>query len=242
MDQRGLGKTFLTVTLAVTAHSSTWSRIKRVIFDVPAVEAGRARFHQGSQKKKNGPLSRPFYDALLPDFREKAKPLGWWSGDYRDCAFGLYASGPWTMPLSSRDEAQNTIMQMKMFWPSWSFNSKMIVNGDIARLTFLEMSNPKAIDAQEKWRAFLKLTLCISRSHQCAELSGPTGNHANPVLKKNGCGEKQEIKGKIFRIFALKSADRSPGPGTEVRWEVSSGWFQQSKFMTNSDLRSQSQL
>ena len=59
----GTGKTFLAVTLAVTALKR--GQVKRIILTRPAVEAGESLgFLPGDLKEKVDPYLRPVYDAL----------------------------------------------------------------------------------------------------------------------------------------------------------------------------------
>ena len=122
----GTGKTFLAVTLAVTALKR--GQVKRIILTRPAVEAGESLgFLPGDLKEKVDPYLRPVYDALYQILgkdqttrlmeREiiEIAPLAYMRGRTLDDAFVIL------------DEAQNTtIMQMKMFLTRLGFNSKMI--------------------------------------------------------------------------------------------------------------------
>ena len=58
----GTGKTFLAVTLAVTALKR--GQVKRIILHRPAVEAGEPWFPTRDLKRKVDPYLRPVYDAL----------------------------------------------------------------------------------------------------------------------------------------------------------------------------------
>lgn len=146
----GTGKTFLAVTLAVTALKR--GQIKRIILTRPAVEAGESLgFLPGDLKEKVDPYLRPVYDALyrilgkdqttrLMD-REiiEIAPLAYMRGRTLDDAFVIL------------DEAQNTtIMQMKMFLTRLGFNSKMIVNGDVSQIDLPRNVKSGLIDAKEK--------------------------------------------------------------------------------------------
>ena len=146
----GTGKTFLAVTLAVTALKR--GQVKRIILTRPAVEAGESLgFLPGDLKEKVDPYLRPVYDALYQILgkdqttrlmeREiiEIAPLAYMRGRTLDDAFVIL------------DEAQNTtIMQMKMFLTRLGFNSKMIVNGDISQIDLPRNVNSGLIDAQEK--------------------------------------------------------------------------------------------
>ena len=146
----GTGKTFLAVTLAVTALKR--GQVKRIILTRPAVEAGESLgFLPGDLKEKVDPYLRPVYDALYQILgkdqttrlmeREiiEIAPLAYMRGRTLDDAFVIL------------DEAQNTtIMQMKMFLTRLGFNSKMIVNGDISQIDLPRNVKSDLIDAQEK--------------------------------------------------------------------------------------------
>ena len=146
----GTGKTFLAVTLAVTALKR--GQVKRIILTRPAVEAGESLgFLPGDLKEKVDPYLRPVYDALYQILgkdqttrlmeREiiEIAPLAYMRGRTLDDAFVIL------------DEAQNTtIMQMKMFLTRLGFNSKMIVNGDISQIDLPCNVKSGLIDAQEK--------------------------------------------------------------------------------------------
>ena len=146
----GTGKTFLAVTLAVTALKR--GQVKRIILTRPAVEAGESLgFLPGDLKEKVDPYLRPVYDALYQILgkdqttrlmeREiiEIAPLAYMRGRTLDDAFVIL------------DEAQNTtIMQMKMFLTRLGFNSKMIVNGDISQIDLPRNVKSGLIDAQGK--------------------------------------------------------------------------------------------
>ena len=146
----GTGKTFLAVTLAVTALKR--GQVKRIILTRPAVEAGESLgFLPGDLKEKVDPYLRPVYDALYQILgkdqttrlmeREiiEIAPLAYMRGRTLDDAFVIL------------DEAQNTtIMQMKMFLTRLGFNSKMIVNGDISQIDLPKNNKSGLIDATEK--------------------------------------------------------------------------------------------
>ena len=146
----GTGKTFLAVTLAVTALKR--GQVKRIILTRPAVEAGESLgFLPGDLKEKVDPYLRPVYDALYQILGKdqttrlmerviiEIAPLAYMRGRTLDDAFVIL------------DEAQNTtIMQMKMFLTRLGFNSKMIVNGDISQIDLPSNVKSGLIDAQEK--------------------------------------------------------------------------------------------
>lgn len=146
----GTGKTFLAVTLAVTALKR--GQVKRIILTRPAVEAGEnLGFLPGDLKEKVDPYLRPVYDALYQilgkeqttrlmerDIIEIA-PLAYMRGRTLDDAFVIL------------DEAQNTtIMQMKMFLTRLGFHSKMIINGDTSQIDLPKTVKSGLIDATEK--------------------------------------------------------------------------------------------
>ena len=146
----GTGKTFLAVTLAVTALKR--GQVKRIILTRPAVEAGESLgFLPGDFKEKVDPYLRPVYDALYQILgkdqttrlmeREiiEIAPLAYMRGRTLEDAFVIL------------DEAQNTtIMQMKMFLTRLGFHSKMIVNGDISQIDLPRNVKSGLIDAKEK--------------------------------------------------------------------------------------------
>lgn len=148
----GTGKTFLAVTMAVTALKR--GQVKRIVLTRPAVEAGEnLGFLPGDLKEKVDPYLRPVYDALYRilgkeqttrlmerDVIEIA-PLAYMRGRTLEDAFVIL------------DEAQNTtIMQMKMFLTRLGFNSKMIVNGDSSQIDLPGKVKSGLIDASEKLR------------------------------------------------------------------------------------------
>ena len=162
MGPAGTGKTFLAVTLAVTALKR--GQVKR---DYPDSSSGWKLvrvlvFFQVISKRKVDPYLRPVYDALYQILgkdqttrlmeREiiEIAPLAYMRGRTLDDAFVIL------------DEAQNTtIMQMKMFLTRLGFNSKMIVNGDISQIDLPRNVKSGLIDAQENSRTSIRLTLFI---------------------------------------------------------------------------------
>ena len=146
----GTGKTFLAVTLAVTALKR--GQVKRIILTRPAVEAGESLgFLPGDLKEKVDPYLRPVYDALYQILGKEQTtrlmereiieiaPLAYMRGRTLDDAFVIL------------DEAQNTtIMQMKMFMTRLGFNSKMIVNGDTSQIDLPRNVKSGLIDATQK--------------------------------------------------------------------------------------------
>ena len=146
----GTGKTFLAVTLAVTALKR--GQVKRIVLTRPAVEAGESLgFLPGDLKEKVDPYLRPVYDALYQILGKEQTtrlmereiieiaPLAYMRGRTLEDAFVIL------------DEAQNTtIMQMKMFLTRLGFNSKMIVNGDMSQIDLPRRVKSGLIDAMEK--------------------------------------------------------------------------------------------
>ena len=146
----GTGKTFLAVTLAVTALKR--GQVKRIILTRPAVEAGESLgFLPGDLKEKVDPYLRPVYDALYQILgkdqttrlmeREiiEIAPLAYMRGRTLDDAFVIL------------DEAQNTtIAQMKMFLTRLGFGSKMIINGDRTQIDLPKGVKSGLVDAQSK--------------------------------------------------------------------------------------------
>ncbi|HEN2695078.1 TPA: PhoH family protein [Streptococcus agalactiae] len=153
----GTGKTFLAVTLAVTALKR--GQVKRIILTRPAVEDGESLgFLPGDLKEKVDPYLRPVYDALYQILGKEQTsrlmereiieiaPLAYMRGRTLDDAFVIL------------DEAQNTtIMQMKMFLTRLGFNSKMIVNGDVSQIDLPKNVKSGLIDAVEKLRNIKKI-------------------------------------------------------------------------------------
>ncbi|MCP1638909.1 phosphate starvation-inducible PhoH-like protein [Streptococcus gallinaceus] len=153
----GTGKTFLAVTLAVTALKR--GQVKRIVLTRPAVEAGESLgFLPGDLKEKVDPYLRPVYDALYQILGKEQMtrlmereiieiaPLAYMRGRTLDDAFVIL------------DEAQNTtIMQMKMFLTRLGFNSKMIVNGDTSQIDLPRNVKSGLIDAQEKLQAIQQI-------------------------------------------------------------------------------------
>ena len=146
----GTGKTFLAVTLAVTALKR--GQVKRIVLTRPAVEAGESLgFLPGDLKEKVDPYLRPVYDALYQILGKEQTtrlmereiieiaPLAYMRGRTLEDAFVIL------------DEAQNTtIMQMKMFLTRLGFNSKMIVNGDMSQIDLPRRVKSGLVDAMEK--------------------------------------------------------------------------------------------
>ena len=146
----GTGKTFLAVTLAVTALKR--GQVKRIVLTRPAVEAGESLgFLPGDLKEKVDPYLRPVYDALYQILGKEQTtrlmereiieiaPLAYMRGRTLEDAYIIL------------DEAQNTTkQQMKMFLTRFGFNSKMIVNGDMSQIDLPRRVKSGLVDAMEK--------------------------------------------------------------------------------------------
>ncbi len=130
----GTGKTFLAVVCAVAAFKK--GEVSKIILTRPAVEAGESLgFLPGDLKEKVDPYLRPIYDSLYAILGQgptdrlmergviEIAPLAYMRGRTLEDAFVIL------------DEAQNTTdAQMKMFLTRLGFNSKMVVNGDMAQI------------------------------------------------------------------------------------------------------------
>ena len=194
----GTGKTFLAVTLAVTALKR--GQVKRIILTRPAVEAGESLgFLPGDLKEKVDPYLRPVYDALYQILgkdqttrmmeREiiEIAPLAYMRGRTLDDAFVIL------------DEAQNTtIMQMKMFLTRLGFNSKMIVNGDTSQIDLPRNVKSGLIDAQEKLKNISQIDFVhfsakdVVRHPVVAEIIRAYEPIPNSVLKEESDVEEEE--------------------------------------------------
>ena len=175
----GTGKTFLAVTLAVTALKR--GQVKRIILTRPAVEAGESLgFLPGDLKEKVDPYLRPVYDALYQILgkdqttrmmeREiiEIAPLAYMRGRTLDDAFVIL------------DEAQNTtIMQMKMFF-----------NGDTSQIDLPRNVKSGLFDAQEKLKNISQIDFVhfsakdVVRHPVVAEIIRAYEPISNPVLKE----------------------------------------------------------
>ncbi|MBI3404828.1 MAG: PhoH family protein [Acidobacteria bacterium] len=145
----GTGKTYLAVTMAVSALLS--KQVTRIILARPAVEAGeRLGFLPGTLQQKVDPYMRPLYDALydlldadkLERFLEKGiievAPLAFMRGRTLNDSFVIL------------DEAQNTTSeQMKMFLTRLGFNSKAVITGDITQIDLPNSSRSGLIEAMD---------------------------------------------------------------------------------------------
>jgi phosphate starvation-inducible PhoH-like protein len=145
----GTGKTYLAVTMAVSALLS--KQVTRIILARPAVEAGeRLGFLPGTLQQKVDPYMRPLYDALydlldadkLERFLEKGiievAPLAFMRGRTLNDSFVIL------------DEAQNTTSeQMKMFLTRLGFNSKAVITGDITQIDLPSSARSGLIEAMD---------------------------------------------------------------------------------------------
>jgi phosphate starvation-inducible PhoH-like protein len=130
----GIGKTFLAVTMAVTALKN--NQVERIVLTRPAVEAGEnLGFLPGDLQEKVDPYLRPLYDGLytmlgteqVGKMMEKGlievAPLAYMRGRTLEDSFVIL------------DEAQNTTSeQMKMFLTRLGFGSKMVITGDVTQI------------------------------------------------------------------------------------------------------------
>ena len=194
----GTGKTFLAVTLAVTALKR--GQVKRIVLTRPAVEAGESLgFLPGDLKEKVDPYLRPVYDALYQILGKEQTtrlmereiieiaPLAYMRGRTLEDAFVIL------------DEAQNTtIMQMKMFLTRLGFNSKMIVNGDTSQIDLPRNVKSGLIDAQEKLKNISQIDFVhfsakdVVRHPVVAEIIRAYEPIPNPVLKEKPDVEEEE--------------------------------------------------
>jgi len=145
----GTGKTFLAVSMAVTAFKK--DEYSRIILTRPAVEAGeKLGFLPGDLQSKIDPYLRPLYDALYEIMgsdsflKNKEKglieiiPLAYMRGRTLDNSFIIL------------DEAQNTTPnQMKMFLTRMGFGSKVVINGDITQIDLPHNQKSGLIEAEK---------------------------------------------------------------------------------------------
>ena len=143
----GTGKTYLAVTMAVTAFRA--KEINRIILTRPAVEAGeKLGFLPGDLQQKVDPYLRPLYDGLFDmlgaenfqKYQERGNievaPLAYMRGRTLDDSFIIL------------DEAQNTTCeQMKMFLTRLGNNSKMVVTGDVTQIDLPDGKRSGLIEA-----------------------------------------------------------------------------------------------
>ncbi len=130
----GTGKTYLAVTMAVSALQS--KQVNRLVLTRPAVEAGeKLGFLPGDLQEKVDPYLRPLTDALFDilgtelyqRYMERRiieiAPLAYMRGRTLEDSFIIL------------DEAQNTTSeQMKMFLTRMGWGSKIVVTGDITQI------------------------------------------------------------------------------------------------------------
>lgn len=130
----GTGKTYLAVTMAVSALST--GEVRSIILTRPAVEAGeKLGFLPGDLAQKVNPYLRPLHDALndllgperVADLIEQEiieiAPLAFMRGRTLSNAFIIL------------DEAQNTTReQMKMFLTRIGFDSRAVITGDSTQI------------------------------------------------------------------------------------------------------------
>ena len=130
----GTGKTYLAVTMAVSALST--GQVRSIILTRPAVEAGeKLGFLPGDLAQKVNPYLRPLHDALndllgpekAADLIEQEvieiAPLAFMRGRTLSNAFIIL------------DEAQNTTReQMKMFLTRIGFDSRAVITGDSTQI------------------------------------------------------------------------------------------------------------
>ena len=131
----GTGKTFLAVTLAVTALKR--GQVKRIVLTRPAVEAGESLgFLPGDIAEKFAPYFRPVYDVLVrrlgASFMQYClRPE---IGKVEIAPFAYMRGRTFENAVVILDEAQNvTAAQMKMFLTRLGENVTVIVNGDITQ-------------------------------------------------------------------------------------------------------------
>ena len=130
----GTGKTYLAVTMAVSALAT--GEVRSIILTRPAVEAGeKLGFLPGDLAQKVNPYLRPLHDALndllgperAADLIEQEvieiAPLAFMRGRTLSNAFIIL------------DEAQNTTKeQMKMFLTRIGFDSRAVITGDSTQI------------------------------------------------------------------------------------------------------------
>lgn len=130
----GTGKTYLAVTMAVSALAT--GQVRSIILTRPAVEAGeKLGFLPGDLAQKVNPYLRPLHDALndllgperAADLIEQEiieiAPLAFMRGRTLSNAFIIL------------DEAQNTTReQMKMFLTRIGFDSRAVITGDSTQI------------------------------------------------------------------------------------------------------------
>ncbi|HBT17181.1 MAG TPA: phosphate starvation-inducible protein PhoH, partial [Firmicutes bacterium] len=145
----GTGKTYLAVTMAVSALQS--KQVNRLVLTRPAVEAGeKLGFLPGDLQEKVDPYLRPLTDALFDilgtelyqRYMERRiieiAPLAYMRGRTLEDSFIIL------------DEAQNTTSeQMKMFLTRMGWGSKVVVTGDITQMDLPRGQASGLVDAAE---------------------------------------------------------------------------------------------
>ena len=145
----GTGKTYLAVTMAVSALAT--GEVRSIILTRPAVEAGeKLGFLPGDLAQKVNPYLRPLHDALndllgperAADLIEEEvieiAPLAFMRGRTLSNAFIIL------------DEAQNTTKeQMKMFLTRIGFDSKAVITGDSTQIDLPVKTQSGLIHAQK---------------------------------------------------------------------------------------------
>ncbi|MFT5701669.1 MAG: phosphate starvation-inducible PhoH-like protein [Desulforhopalus sp.] len=145
----GTGKTYLAVTMAVSALAT--GQVRSIILTRPAVEAGeKLGFLPGDLAQKVNPYLRPLHDALndllgperAADLIEQEvieiAPLAFMRGRTLSNAFIIL------------DEAQNTTKaQMKMFLTRIGFDSQAVITGDSTQIDLPVKTNSGLIQAKK---------------------------------------------------------------------------------------------
>jgi phosphate starvation-inducible PhoH-like protein len=145
----GTGKTYLAVTMAVSALAT--GEVRSIILTRPAVEAGeKLGFLPGDLAQKVNPYLRPLHDALndllgperAADLIEQdvieIAPLAFMRGRTLSNAFIIL------------DEAQNTTKeQMKMFLTRIGFDSKAVITGDSTQIDLPVKTSSGLIQAKK---------------------------------------------------------------------------------------------
>lgn len=145
----GTGKTYLAVTMAVSALAT--GQVRSIILTRPAVEAGeKLGFLPGDLAQKVNPYLRPLHDALndllgperAADLIEQEiieiAPLAFMRGRTLSNAFIIL------------DEAQNTTKeQMKMFLTRIGFDSRAVITGDSTQIDLPVKSQSGLVQAKK---------------------------------------------------------------------------------------------
>ena len=130
----GTGKTYLAVTLAVTALKN--HDVERIILTRPAVEAGeKLGFLPGDLAEKVDPYLRPIYDALQDMMGGESYLKAIERGSIEIAPLAYMRGRTLSNSFIILDEAQNTTReQMKMFLTRMGEGSKIVVTGDITQI------------------------------------------------------------------------------------------------------------